>query len=185
MIQNQVRKYKDGDDSVRDELIKYHMPIVDSLVGRYICPKHNRDDLREVAYYQLVVSVKKARNVLRDDELTPYIIRRVKCDLLRHVKLDHLPLYKNTLNSRVDLLARVELEEPVSHGTCHEDEVDFMEMLDRYVESEEQKAVVLLRLEGYTFNEIVKKRNSTINQVRKTWNNFIEKYLRRRSSAER
>lgn len=184
MIENQVRKYRDGDESVRDELILHHMPIVDKLVCKFINKTHTKDELKEVAYFELVLSVKRAKRTLKDDNLTPYVIRCVQHNLINYVRLKFLVIYKRLPRNCANLRERLHLDDPVDNECEPGFNIELEELIELSIESEVQRAVVRLRLEGETFNSIAAELKVSIKVVRRLWFSFVSNF-KQRCSAER
>ena len=89
-IRSLAERLRKGED-VRIELIEAHYPIVMKLVGFYtrVYP-FRKDDIQCEAFYSLVKTISEARTKLIDDNITFYVIPKVKGAIRHYCVRDHL-----------------------------------------------------------------------------------------------
>ncbi len=87
VLANQVQMYRDGDDSLRRELIMAHLHMVAAMAGDN-SKRRNREDVMGVAMLALVDAVERAQTALVDNNITPYITAVVKDQIKEFVATD-------------------------------------------------------------------------------------------------
>lgn len=153
------------------------MPFVDTLIPRYMTPKYTYHDLQEIAYYELVVTVKRAQASLKNNNIRAYIGRTVSMQLRKHVSADHLPIYRGRIPPSVTNIAeRVDLDS-LALATKDDtlDRLILWEQVERAITSDEQRIVVKMRLQGYCNREIAKHIGGNMMRVQRYWASFIER----------
>ena len=177
MDEQTVQEYRDGRNQHFQRIVIYHMPIVDSLLHKYVCPRHPFSDLQEVAYYELVVSVRRAQTALKDNNITPYVIRCVSLNLLSYVTFDHLLIYGHKPASRVkETMTRHLMVDQQGQEQSGLDRLIVDERIENAVTSDLQREVITLRLQGYTLHEIKDRiPGITVFRVRTLWSSFIKR----------
>ncbi len=79
-----LRRYHDGDLSVRDGLVRTYMPLARRLAGRYRHTGESQDDLEQVAYLGLIKAIDRY-----DSDLGPfarYAVPNIMGELKRHFR---------------------------------------------------------------------------------------------------
>jgi len=169
-----VREYRDGKDHFQ-KIIIHHMPIIDNIIGRYTSSHYRYEDVQEVAYFELVNAVVQARSKLKDNNITPYIIRSVTLNVLTFVIYDHLPIYPKRPTSRLKELAKRVNFDDVSDVTSEPlDMLALLEQLEVAVKDDEQREIVNLKIQGYSFKEIANRLPTlSYHHIRRRWLAFV------------
>lgn len=136
-----VRRHREGDATVRDALISAHYRIAMSIASKYarVWPEL-KDDLVGEIMLALVASVDRARKALYNDDITPFLISRLHgavCTMIRsHCRRKGKGAAPDRCKECPNLLE--------------------LEVLDEIVGplDEQDRDIVLLRVEGYTDQEI-------------------------------
>ena len=79
-----LRRFREGDLSVRDQLVRNHMPLAERLAGRYRQSGESQDDLRQVAYLGLIKAIDRY-----DPEQGPFVryaVPNILGELKRHFR---------------------------------------------------------------------------------------------------
>lgn len=163
----------DPDNELRNKLISRYVKLTKAIAARFVCRRHDYDDLTEYALYQLVLTICRAKLNLKDNNLEPYVVRTVKNRLVRYVTFDHLITVPGGSNSAWGTKpVRRDLDDVVCCQADQADEVMLTEIMTKCIESEEQEQVVRLRLAGFTFLEIARKMDIPRGHVQRLWYTF-------------
>jgi len=159
--------HKQGDDSVKDDLILGHvrltLQICGGYVGRY---PHKKDDIVSAAMLGLVKAVDRAREHLDHDNISGYITLKIHSHISDYLKNDKLirgpadlvPYTMSIANRSMDQDAGEyynDAENVVLPPQYDEDDIiinDFLNQLPGM-----QRKIVELKLMSYTNNEIAKR----------------------------
>ena len=79
-----LRRYHDGDLSVRDQIVRSYMPLARRLAGRYRHSGEPQDDLEQVAYLGLIKAIDRY-----DPDLGPFVryaVPNILGELKRHFR---------------------------------------------------------------------------------------------------
>jgi RNA polymerase sigma-B factor len=79
-----LRRYRDGDLSLRDGLVRNYMPVAKRLAGRYRHTGESQDDLEQVAYLALIKAIDRY-----NPELGPFVryaVPNILGELKRHFR---------------------------------------------------------------------------------------------------
>lgn len=67
-----------GDETVRDDIVLHHIPLIIKVVSRYVSYfPIKADDLMGVASLELIEAVKKFPEKAKDDKITPWLVSRI------------------------------------------------------------------------------------------------------------
>jgi len=161
--------------------------LTHKLAAKYVSPIHDFEDVCEVAEFELVEAVVRAKNALKDDGIKYYLIRCIRARLLDYVTLDHL-IYLPSHGPRAWAEAKkgihrinVTRKGPHQRDPYTQDNrtdpdvfVEFDEILEDCITSEIQRDVVTYRLARCTFQEIAVKMDMEIKPCQRYWYEYCD-----------
>ena len=170
------RRLPDPQNKRRDVLIQRYMGFVRGLAAHFVTPKHSYDDVIEFAYFELVQAVIRAKRVLEDNNIEPYINKCVRAKLLTYVTFDHLitiPV-KSQHAWRVKRPRRRNLKDPMDHQFDTDESIMFEEILEKCVDDYNYD-VVKYKLAGCTDVEVAQKTKMERTACQRLWKEFRER----------
>lgn len=182
-----VQRLRQGDESVKSEIIYGHLRLAISIVGQNARNNNDSDMLGEV-FLQLVRAVNRAGSKLTDDNITAYLASNMRWScrqVLRRDRLLHVPL--KALKKGRKPFNRITVESP--EETLFQPELDhhFTELLDLVINTPIENEVIQQRIAGYTDEQIAahfKRSRSFVQHTRSTIETrFAEKESRRPQKA--
>lgn len=165
-----IQRYRDGDDSLRDEIILSYMPLAYKLARKY------GPDAIGNAMLGLVQGVTWARTALYDNNIGPYLNITIRRFITEHLNRDHLiPIPREAWRKMLQSLSLENLDDAEAQQVLKtfytrwlvllsdenpdiviEDpnELIFKEAWEKLNLTELEAEVLTLRLQGYTLQEI-------------------------------
>jgi len=159
-----VQRYRDGDDTVRDEIMLLCRPQALRLVRRHCraCPTRS-DDIRSMAVLSLVRAVITAQTGLEDNNIRPYLTTCIRGYVRDYMAKDSLiPIPKKVWAAMVkeygdkatDHIMHQALLIDVDLIPVMVKEDSYQDMLRELAPTYREKAVLELRMERRTLQEI-------------------------------
>lgn len=180
ILDQAVQDYRNGDTEKYQQIIEHHLPIMDKLAWRFTSKRHTHEDITEIAYYELVQAVALAKKSLKNNNITPYIIKRVISNILTYLKMCDLIVHTNKPSSKTKLMEREFFLDTHVRTSVHPiDSLIFWECFNKSITSDLQHEIVILRLKKYTNKEILERlpecRNVTM--IQRQWSLFVDTLL--------
>jgi RNA polymerase sigma factor (sigma-70 family) len=170
-LEEAVQLLRDGDSSQKNAIIEHHMGLASSI-ARKIAVRYHRDweDVKAQAFLILVKMVDRAPELLLDNSITPYLgvwIDKLCC---RYCRNDHVfgPTGHFRRSNPNLTVKRHEIDEDRDLARDYRDEVDLSDSLEAIL-SPLERAVIILRMKGYTDEEIgakIDRSRQTISRLR-------------------
>ena len=170
------RNEPDPDDKRRDTLIMRHMAMTRKIASRFVCPTHNFDDCVEFAQYELVKAVIKAKDSLVNNNIRPFLLKRIKCRLTNYVRFSHKPLvpeHASETAQKHDWPSRVMFVDAIDDDQYPVDETVLLnDTFQCCIDDPLQRDVVKWRLAGCSFRETGEHVGIPLHQCQMLWHEF-------------
>lgn len=156
---------KEERNNIRNKIVEAHLKIGMYIAARYSlrCP-NELDDIVSVMELALVKAVYRARNRLKDNNITPYIIARIHGAIRDYIKNPKLyGMSGRTLDYYIEKGDQrgdnppYQIQEEINNFTTKENDEELFlikELLDKSSHGYIEKRIIELRTEGYTYGEI-------------------------------
>ncbi|WPX08134.1 sigma-70 family RNA polymerase sigma factor [Anaerocellum danielii] len=173
-----IERIKKGDKKAAEVLLKAYTPLIRTLAQKY-ARDSNYEDLLQEGYIGLLQAAKNFNTNLGvsfvtlafywvQRNMSRYILKNSSVKISTHMRLSDIPAVAS-LDAPVeaDEGKKICLGDTLHGDDSVEREVEFKVMLEKVVEvlNEEEKKVLLLRIQGYTFKQIAEKLGITERQL--------------------
>ena len=166
---NMVQRLRDGDDGIKNTIIRGHIRMVFALAQRVsVGYPRLSEDITAAGYLSLVESVERAKTVLVDNDISPYINActvGAMLDVIRESTVVHIPHNNDGIIKDYCFESLEDASHKASDDSIVSDEYCFKEFCEAHNLTDFERYICKGRCAGESYAEIAKKQNCSTQYI--------------------
>jgi len=187
-LQTKLEAYRQGNDSVKEDLILGHMRLTLQICGGYVGRyPHKKNDIVSSAMLGLVEAVNRTRTHIKHNNISAYITTKIHSHIYEFLRTDKLIRGNYNLVPYTIMLLKTlwdeeneyynEAESDSLPPQYDEDTIVVTDLINQF--TSQQQEIIKMKLESYTNVEIAKRLGVSSEYIRQILLSIGEKLKRR------